>query len=342
MRIYGIKQVVRDYGALCARTLLSYVVEDLRMSSRYQVSIPIEATVQDGVDASFTHKLEDGLMLGNILRVRIEDDITYLDIEVVAEQRNEAITSGLAIAWRFVQLISLVYDKGFEVSLAGIRAIPMTPAEPPIEIRQEGDHVRIIVRETLHISDHIRATAHISSLDQILPLWNRVNQSNSVIADGLEWLYLGAITSNDRMAFLAYWLALELLVERTSGNEQATTILKKYVPGQQDRTLLKQEMMHVLKKYINDDDAISRLMEYLEQAKVESDVDRWTRILQKSGINIQLEEVKELRKMRGAIIHQSDRSRAAALSPRLHRVVATYLDLLLRTEEKGRTSPEAN
>jgi hypothetical protein len=48
------------------------------MSNRYQVSIPIEATVQDGVDASFTHKLEDGLMLGNILRVRIEDDITYL------------------------------------------------------------------------------------------------------------------------------------------------------------------------------------------------------------------------------------------------------------------------
>ncbi|SRR6266446_3405670 len=339
MRIYGIKQVVRDYGALCARTLLSYVVEDLRMSSRYQVSIPIEATVQDGVDASFTHKLEDGLMLGNILRVRIEDDVTYLDIEVVAEQRNEAITSGLAIAWRFVQLISLVYNKGFEVSLAGIRAIPMTPAEPPIEIHQEGDHVRIIVRETLHISDHIRATAHISSLDQILPLWNRVNQSNSVIADGLEWLYLGAITSNDRMAFLAYWLALELLVERTSGNEQATTILKKYVPGQQDRTLLKQEMMHVLKKYINDD-AIRRLMEYLEQARVESDVDRWTRILQESGLEIQLEEVKELRKKRGAIVHQSEKSKSVALSAHLREVVTAYINLLLQTEEKDEVLPQ--
>lgn len=310
------------------------------MSSRYQVSIPIEATVQDGVDASFTHKLEDGLMLGNILRVRIEDDGAYLDIEVVAEQRNEAITSGLAIAWRFVQLISLVYNKGFEVSLAGIRAIPMAPAEPPIEIRQEGDHVRIIVRETLHISDHIRATKHISSLDQIMPLWNRVNQSNSVVADGLEWLYLGAITSNDRMAFLAYWLALELLVERTPGNEQATTILKKYVPEQQDRTLLKQEMMQVLKKYINDDDAILRLMEYLEQAKVESDVDRWTRILQKSGLEIQLEEVKELRKKRGAIVHQSEKSKTVAPSAHLREVVTAYINLLLQTEEKDEVLPQ--
>ena len=310
------------------------------MSNRYQVSIPVEATVQDGVDASFTHKLEDGLMLGNILRVRIEDDITYLDIEVVAEQRNEAITSGLVIAWRFVQLISLVYNKGFEVSLAGIRAIPMAPAEPPMEIRQEGDHVHIIVRETLHISDHIRATAHISSLDQIMPLWNRVNQSNSVVADGLEWLYLGAITSNDRMAFLAYWLALELLVERTPGNQQATTILKKYVPEQQDRTLLKQEMMQVLKTYINDDYAINRLMEYLEQAKVESDVDRWTRILQKSGLEIQLEEVKELRKKRGAIVHQSEKSKAVALSSHLREVVTAYLNLLLQTEEKDEVLPQ--
>lgn len=306
------------------------------MSSRYQVSIPIEATVQDGVDASFTHKLEDGLMLGNILRVRIEDDVTYLDIEVVAEQRNEAITSGLAIARRFVQLLSLVDNKGFEVSLAGIKAIPMAPAEPPIEVRQEGNDVR----ELLHFSYHIRATAHISSLDQIMPLWNRVNQSNSVVADGLEWLYLGAITSNDRMAFLAYWLALELLVERTPGNQQATTILKKYVPEQQDRTLLKQEMMQVLKTYINDDYAINRLMEYLEQAKVESDVDRWTRILQKSGLEIQLEEVKELRKKRGAIVHQSEKSKTVAPSAHLREVVTAYLNLLLQTEEKDEVLPQ--
>jgi hypothetical protein len=311
------------------------------MSCRYRVSIPIEASAQDGVDFSLTHKLEDGLVLGNILRIRVEAATTYLDIEVVAEQRNEAITSALVMAWRLVQLISLVYNKGFEVSLAGIQAIPIEPAEPPFEIREEENGVHLIVREKLYFSDHIRITEHIPSLDPLLPLWEYLNRSDSVVTDGLEWLYLGNIASNDRMAFLAYWLALELLIERMPGNEQATTVLKKYVPEQQDRTLLKQEMRQVLKKYINDD-AIFRLMEYLEQAKVESDVDRWTRILQKSGINIQLEEVKELRKTRGAIIHQSDRRRTAAPSPRLRQVVAAYLDLLLRAEEKGQTPPEAN
>jgi len=312
------------------------------MSCRYPVSIPIEASAQDGVDFSVTHKLEDGLVLGNILRIRVEAATTYLDIEVVAELRNDAITSALAMAWRLMQLISLVYNKGFEVSLAGIQAIPIEPAEPPFEIREEENSVHLIVQEKLYFSEHIRITEHIPSLDPLLPLWEYLNRSDSVVADGLEWLYLGNIASNDRMAFLAYWLAFELLVERTPGNEQATTVLKKYVPSQQDRTSLKQEMRQVLKKYISDDDAISRLMEYLEQAKIESDIDRWTRILQKSGIDIQLEEVKELRKIRGAIIHQSDRSRIVAPSPRLRKVVATYLDLLLRTEEKGRTTSEAN
>jgi hypothetical protein len=309
------------------------------MSCRYRVSIPIEASAQDGVDFSVTHKLEDGLVLGNILRVRVEAATTYLDIEVVAELRNDAITSALAMAWRLMQLISLVYNKGFEVSLAGIQAIPIEPAEPPFEIREEENSVHLIVQEKLYFSEHIRITEHIPSLDPLLPLWEYLNRSDSVEADGLEWLYLGNIASNDRMAFLAYWLAFELLVERTPGNEQATTVLKKYVPSQQDRTSLKQEMRQVLKKYISDDDAISRLMEYLEQAKIESDIDRWTRILQKSGIDIQLEEVKELRKIRGAIIHHSDRSRAVAFSPRLRQVVAAYLDLLLQTEVKDELLP---
>lgn len=115
--------------------------------------------------------------------------------------------------------------------------------------------------------------------------------------------------------------------------------MKKYVLDQQDRTSLKQEMRQVLKKYISDDDAISRLMEYLEQAKVESDIDRWTRILQKSSIDIQLEEVKELRKMRGAIIHQSEKSKTVAPSAHLREVVTTYLNLLLQTEVKDEVLP---
>src|SRR5260370_11053162 len=179
-----------------------------------------------------------------MLRVRVEDIITYLEIEVEAEVRNEAITSGLVMAWRFVQLISLVYNKGFEVGLAGIRAILIAPLEHPVEIRQEEGRVHVAFRETLHISDHLRITEHISTLDPLLPIWKRMNQGASVTADGLEWFYFGKISSNERMAFLAHWLAFELLVERYTRNEHSTTVLKKSLPQMDNQVLLRVWISH--------------------------------------------------------------------------------------------------
>jgi len=299
------------------------------MAKRYRVSIPVEATTQDGVDVSITHKLDHDLILADVLRVRVEGPITYLEFEVAAEERNTAITSALTMAWRVVQLISLIYNKGFEVSLAGIQAIPIAPTEPAFEVREEADGTHLIIRETIHISDHIRVTEHISTLDPLLPLWERLAQSNNVVADGLEWLYFGKIASNERMAFLACWLAFELLVERAPGNEQATTIVKKYVPEKNMRALLRQEMKQVLSKYIEDGNAQDRLLAYLDQAKLESDIDRWTRILQSNGVKVQQEEVLQLKDMRGAIVHQTNKNKDVAPSPRLRELVAEYLDVLV-------------
>jgi len=109
-------------------------------------------------------------------------------------------------------------------------------------------------------------------------------------------------------------------------------VLKKYIPKKEDRALIREEMRQLLRKYIQDDTALERLVNYFEQTKLESDIDRWTRTLQKSGVNIQLEEVQEFIRTRGAIVHQSGASRRIAHSPRLREVVAAYLDLLLLGE----------
>jgi hypothetical protein len=303
------------------------------MLQRYRVSIPVEATTQDSVDVSITHKLEDGLVLDNVLRVRVEGQTTYLDFEVIAKHRNAAITNALSMAARVLQLISLVYSKGFEVKLAGIQAMPIEPAEPPFEIHEDENHVRIVLRDTLHVSEHWRITEHISTLEALLPLWELVNQNNSVVADGLEWLYLGKIASNERMAFLAHWLAFELLVERAPGNEHATTVLKEHVPTKKDRSMLKEEMTQVIGKYIQDDVARERLIKYMEQAKLESDIDRWTRILQKNGVNIQPKEVQGLTSTRGSIVHQSDQSKSVTSLQRLRELVVEYINILLLAEK---------
>jgi len=298
------------------------------MLNRYLVSIPIEATVQDGVDTSITHKLEDGLTLSDILRIRVEDSITYVDIEAVAEDRNGAISSALAIAWRFVRLISLINNKGFEVSLAGIRAKQLS-VEPSVEIKKTENGIDFIFREMLTISDHVRIIEHISTLDPLLPLWELVSQSNNVIADGLELLYLGKIASNERIAFLAYWIALELLVEHAPGSEPSITVLQEHVPNKGIRKQLKSEMDQVLKKYIADDTARERLIRSLEFTKNKSDVDRWYKAITKSEVHISIEEIKELREKRGAIIHPNEGSGMQVIPMRLCEIVTEYLNALL-------------
>ncbi len=302
------------------------------MSQLYRVSIPVEATLQDGVDVTITHKLEHGLVLDNVLSVKVEDSTTYLDFEIVADQRNEAITLALIRAERFVQLTALVYGKGFEVSMAGIRAMLVKPARPSFEIFEEENPVRVVIREELHVSDHLRIIEHISSLDALLPLWKRMDQRSSVTADGLEWFYLGKITSNERMAFLADWIALELLLERTSSNSPKITILQQHVPKKL-RDVLKKEIDQVLQKYIEKEEIRKRLLDYLSQALLQSNIDRWISILQEKGVEIDTKDLKSLQKTRGDIVHAHNSHQTIETSlSRLHKLVMDYLNVLLYTE----------
>ena len=311
------------------------------MPNHYLVSIPVEATVQDGVDVSITHKLEDGLILGDILRIRVEDSITYIDIEEVAEDRNRAIGSALAIAWRLVQLISLINNRGFEVSLAGIRAKQL-PVGPSVEVKKTQDGTQIIFSDILSISDHFRITEHISTLEPLLPLWEHVSQSNNVVADGLELLYLGRIASNERIAFLAHWIALELLVEHAPGSEPPITVLQQHIPIKRTRKQLKSEMEQVLKRYIADDAARERLIRSLEFTKNKSDIDRWYKAITKSGVQISIEEIKGLREKRGAIIHPNEGSGTLTIPTRLRELVTEYLNALLLNEGVTEKEPSPN
>ena len=90
-------------------------------------------------------------------------------------------------------------------------------------------------------------------------------------------------------------------------------------------------MDQLLKKYIKDDAARERLINYLGQAKLKSDIDRWTSILKQSGIDIQVNDLKGLQHKRGAIVHSRNTNETAPISPRLHEIVTAYLKALLQS-----------
>src|SRR5437016_5083557 len=104
------------------------------MPDHYLVSIPIEPITCATVEQSRSYGLVDSLQLENILRIRVVGttkvegnagtlgNATYLDIEVSADNRNEAVIQALSIARLFVQLMVLVYQAEFEISIVGIQA----------------------------------------------------------------------------------------------------------------------------------------------------------------------------------------------------------------------------
>lgn len=151
----------------------------------------------------------------------------------------------------------------------------------------------------------------------------------------LESVYLGKIARDDRNAFLAYWVALELLLESAEaagagaedeGAAKTSTVIKQAIPSKSDRNHLQAEVDAALARFISDAAQRQRALDHALSAKAESDVDRWTRLLRFAGIATTEEEVKQLRKARGSVVHGG----AGGLpTTRLREIVTLYLKKVL-------------
>src|SRR5258708_31037425 len=101
------------------------------MQSRYIVSMPIKTVIRGSVEHVSSYGIVNGLRLANI-RIRVESTTliennagfsgaaTYLDVEVLADDCNEAILQASSTARLFVRLMALVYQSEFEISLLGV------------------------------------------------------------------------------------------------------------------------------------------------------------------------------------------------------------------------------
>ena len=299
------------------------------MQDRYMVSIPIETITRATVEQSRGYGLVNNLQLANILHVRVERTttiegnagtqgaITYLDIEVSAEDRKEAITQALSLTRLFVQLMVLVYQAEFEISIVGIQAKNLSPSSG------------------LELSTYFGMQTDIASFEDLIPVWERVisiqeqdSELWKVLKLALEWLHFGAIANEERSVFLAYRIALEVLLRGTEGSENSTTVLHKYLDAKK-RRLLTKAIRAVFTLYIDDPKALDRLMQRIEGTLTESDSERWARILHNAGIPVSSEELNDLQSARGSVVH-SGISSAKMSTTRVREIVIAYMDALLK------------
>lgn len=297
------------------------------MEDRYLVSIPIETVTRATTMQSRGYGLNE-LQLADILHVRVERTttiegnsgtlgaVTYLDIEVSANNRNDAILQAYAIAQRFVQLTALVYQAEFEISLVGVQAKNLTSSSGA------------------ELSSYFGVEQVIASFEPLLKVWEQVTsiqEQNSelwnVLKLALEWLHFGAIANDDRSAFLAYRIALEVLVKGNEGSESSTTVLNKHLDTRKHK-LLNKAIRGVIALYIDDDKALNRLMQRIEDTLVESEPERWARILENAGVAVSSEELNDLRIARGSVVHSGIGNEKMSTF-RVREIVVDYINALL-------------
>ena len=244
---------------------------------------------------------------------------TYLDIEVSADDRTEAITHAVSVSRLFVQLLAFVYLAGFEISMVGIQTIKLAP------------------KDDLEPSTYFGKQTDIASLQNLTPIWEQVNSIREqdeelwqVLRVALEWLYFGAIANEERNISLAYRIALEVLLRGTEGNEVATTVFKKHL-NETQRSQLKQAITGVLALCIPQAKDRQRIISHMEDTLSESDADRWARLLTNSGVSVSAKELAELQIGRSQIVHRGVSSPKMSIT-RVREMAIAYMNTLLKPE----------
>lgn len=308
---------------------------------RYRVRIPVEAITLATTQASTSYGLNDGLRLDDVLRVHVEPatKTTYLEQEVIAQNRDSATAEALPVARRCVQLLALLHDMGFVLSLVGIQVETIEDSGQQSDQWDENGIHHIALHDRVEVSDYWSIRASLATFDELGTAWRTPpppGDLGDAAALALEWVYLGKVAPDDRNAFLAFWVALELLIEGADkaahataageGAPTASTVIGQEVTSKEDRKRLRDRLDALLANDIPDAGKRKRIVDYAFTAKAESDVDRWTRLLRTADVPVTEDEMRQLRNARSSIVH----SGAGGLpTARLREIVIAYLKKVL-------------
>jgi hypothetical protein len=303
------------------------------MQKRYRISIPLETVVRATIEQSRGYGVSNNLQLDNVLRTRVESTQTiegrsgtlgiarYIDMEIVADDRTDAIMQAVSIAKLFIQLVALVYGAEFEINLENIQAINLE------------------ANAGLEPSSYLGIQSDIASFEPLLPVWKRVallKEQNSELWDtlqlALEWVHLGAIASDDRNIFMAYRIALEILMNYAlKDDKEEITVLNTFLDDKMHKKLIN-VIRGLLSLFIEKPEIIDRVISHVNDTRLKSEADRWAEILNKAGVFVSSQELKDLNIARGGVVHTGI-GRSTMSKTRMREIVVAYINTLLEIEK---------
>ena len=145
-------------------------------------------------------------------------EIRQLLVELTADTPEDAEHQALAQATRFCQLEALVEDATITILYRppGIRNV----SHP----------------ERLHPRGYMSALVMHHNVDTVESAWTQFERlADLALRDavelGMEWIYIGSAARDNRSAFVAYWTALEFVLDHISSltpSASKLTVFQKY------------------------------------------------------------------------------------------------------------------
>lgn len=229
-----------------------------------------------------------------------------LIVELKADDEEDAIAQAVSIASLLCRIEALVLDAG--IALSYLRPSTRNLTRPELDQR---------VPRALGI----QSIGHHQHADWVEVVWQRLSSlTDGDIRDavelGLEWTYIAKGARDERSAFIAYWTALELmlqLVPPLTPPVKSVTVFSQYV-AKNTRDAALDAVSESLARWIADPVARQRICQSVRQTKFERDVDRWARTLGERGVSykgsaINPEVLREWQRVRHRLVHSGGTSR---------------------------------
>lgn len=275
----------------------------------YRVEVAFEPLLyEDNPSTSRTTELPSSFDL-LAMNVVSEADGTYkAELHVEAADGTSAKDIAVDRVEEFLAL-QATWNDGFRVRLRGVRATtPLSDgSNVSVERIEEEGMIRVTVSDTVQVDSSLDMVVQRSNVGFAEAALEKREQWPEKLTTVLKLNYLAVASHDAEPALVVESSALEVLTSAILGG--TGTVLKTEITSKPDRKNVLKDMKNLLEDRGLSPEGASRVTDYAETARTESNIDRIVQALSRCGVETTGEDVRFVLQQRGKIAHASPPSK---------------------------------
>lgn len=267
----------------------------------YDVVVPFEPLLyEEDPSYSRTTRLPDNFDLP-AMSVAVDAEGTY-KAKLHMEASSGTLAKEIAVA-RVEEFLALqaAWNDGFRVRLRGARATQLHDESAASVEREKEGVIRVTVTESVETESSLDAVVLRNSVGFVEAALEKREQWPEKLKTVLKLNYLAVASHDAEPALVVQYSALEVLTTAILG--EAKPVLGTEIDLKDDRRKIVDELKEFFLERKLSPEGAERLSSYASNAKMESNIDRIIRALDRCGVKAGKEEVRFVVQQRGKIAH---------------------------------------